>query len=165
MTQDMFTSRPLADAQNAVPSEPEQADASTPHAVRPQPIVDMNLDEVPETDYAPFTFQLKGVVYTLGIDDDSILFEVAESSMDDIGPNELFEFFFERTFRSAVDEYGKEVPDGMGHLLRVIDPRPRDGSRPVPRRHLLRIMNSAVEGWMGELTDVSMRPQRRGRRR
>jgi hypothetical protein len=166
VTNDLFTSRPLADAQKQYAQTSAATGQDEPQrTVRPQPIVDINLDEVPETDYAPFTFQLKGNVYTLGIDDDQVLFEIAEMSMDEVGPNELFAVFFERTFRKGVDENGNELNDGLGVLLQVIQPRPRDGSRPIPRQSLLRILNTAVDGWMEELTDVSMRPNRRARRR
>lgn len=167
MTDDLFTSRPLADAQKeyakatAVPSGP-----APKQAVRPQPIVDLNLDDVPESEYGEFVFQLKGNVYTLGIDDDSVLFEIAEMSMDEVAPTELFEVFFERTFRRARNEHGEDIEDGLGELLKAIAARPRDGSRPIPRKNLLRTMNTAVDDWMGELTDTSMRPRRRsGRRR
>ena len=161
----MFTSRPLADAQQQyAQTSPVSDQGESPRTARPQPIVDINLDEVPETDYAPFTFQLKGNVYTLGIDDDQVLFEIAELGMDEVSPNELFELFFERTYRNAVDENGDALSDGLGVLLKTIDPRPRDGSRPIPRQSLMRIMNIAVDGWMEELTDISMRPNRRSRR-
>lgn len=134
--------------------------------MRPQPIVDINLDDIPESSYDEFRFLLKGNIYTLGIEDDSILFEIAEMSMDEVSPTELFEYFFERTFRKATDEDGNEIPDGLETLIAAVAARPRDGSRPVPRKSLLRIMNTAVEDWMGELTDTSMRPKRRsGRRR
>lgn len=125
----------------------------------------MNLDDIPESSYADFTFQLKGVVYTLGIDDDAVLFDIAELSMDEVSPTELYEYFFERTFRKATGEDGSEIEDGLGELLRVIAARPRDGSRPIPRKNLLRIMNTAVGDWMSELTDTNMRPNRRSRRR
>lgn len=172
MTDDLFTSRPLADAQkqyaqtSPAGSHGQQQEHQGPRTVRPQPIVDVNLDDVPESSYDEFVFQLRGNVYTLGIEDDSILFEIAEMSMDEVAPSELFDYFFERTFRRAVDDDGNEIKDGLGVLLRAIDPRPKDGSRPVPRKSLLRIMNTATDDWMGELTDTSMRPKRRsGRRR
>lgn len=165
MTDDLFTSRPAAEAgkkhAKTSPVEPPQQ-----RSVRPQPIVDMNLDDIPESSYDDFTFQLRGNVYTLGIEDDGILFEIAELSMDEVSPTELYEYFFERTFRRAVDDDGNEIADGLGQLLRTIAARPRDGSRPIPRKSLLRIMNTAVDDWMGELTDTNMRPKRRsGRRR
>lgn len=179
MTDDLFTSRPLADVQSipgeVVPEKPKTSRAkdrtksgptASERVVRPQPIVDLNLDDVPETDYSDFRFLLKGNVYTLGIDDDSVLFEISEMTMDEVTPTELFEYFFERTFRDAVDEEGNEIPDGLEVLLAAVAQRPKDRSKPVPRKSLLRIMNSAVDEWMGELTDVSMRPKRRsGRRR
>lgn len=171
MTDDLFTSRPLAEVQGDVvarkaPAKDRTKSGPTERVVRPQPIVDLNLDDVPETDYADFRFLLKGTVYTLGIDDDAVLFEISEMTMDEVTPTELFEFFFERTFRDAVDEEGNEVPDGLEVLLATIAQRPRDGSKPIPRKSLLRIMNAAVDEWMGELTDVTMRPKRRsGRRR
>lgn len=171
MTDDLFTSRPLAEIQGQVVPETPQANdrtktAPTTHAVRPQPIVDFDLDEVPETEYAEYRFKMKGNVYTLGIDDDAILFDISEMTMEEVAPTELFEFFFERTFRAAFDAEGHEIQDGLEVLLAAIAQRPRDGSRPVERKSLLRIMNSAVDEWMGELTDVSMRPKRRsGRRR
>lgn len=151
--------------QDAAQAQHEQPNRQY-RAARPQPIVDINLDDIPESTYADFVFQLKGNVYTLGIEDDGILFEIAEMSMDEVGPTELFEYFFERTFRKAVDEDGVEIPDGLSVLLAAIAKQPRDGSRPVPRKSLLRIMNTAVDDWMSELTDTSMRPKRRsGRRR
>lgn len=166
MTNDLFTSRPLGEAQKQyAQTSPAAEQNEPPRTVRPQPIVDMNLDEIPETDYAPFTFQLRGNVYTLGIDDDQVLFEIAELGTDEVSPNELFEVFFERTYRSGVDDQGRALEDGLDVLLKAIDPRPQDGSRPVPRQSLLRILNTAVDGWMAELTDVSMRPNRRSRRR
>lgn len=174
MTDNLFTSRPLGEAQaepsaQHAPTGPAAHGAEQPRqqrSVRPQPIVDINVDDIPESTYDDFVFQLKGNLYTLSIEDDSILFEIAEMSMDEVGPTELFEYFFERTFAKAVDEDGNEIEDGLGVLLKAIAKRPRDGSRPIPRKSLLRIMNTAVEDWMGELTDTSMRPKRRsGRRR
>lgn len=170
MTDDLFISRPLADAQKQYaqtsPVAQPQAGPQPQRAIRPQPVLDINLDDVPETSYAEFVFQLKGNIYTLGIEDDTVLFDIAEMSMDEVSPTDLFEHFFERTFRRAVDENGDEIEDGLGVLLRATAARPRDNSRPVPRQQLLRIMNTAVEDWMGELTDTNMRPKRRsGRRR
>lgn len=167
MTDDLFTSRPLADAQKQYAQATTVPASSQQRVVRPQPVVDINLDEVPEVEYQEFTFQLQGNVYTLGIEDDGVLFEIADLSADDLNPSEILEVFFERTFRRARNEHGEELEDGLEHLLKVTAQRPRDGSRPIPRKNLLRIMNTAVEDWMGELTDTSVRPARRrsGRRR
>lgn len=166
MTDDLFTSRPLADAQKQYATATPVADSVPTRPIKPMPIVDINLDDVPESSYQDFVFQLRGNIYTLGIDDDSILFDIAEMSMDEVAPSELFEVFFERTFRKALDEEGNEIEDGLGALLKAIAPRPRDGSQPIPRKSLLRIMNTAVDEWMAELTDTNMRPKRRsGRRR
>lgn len=164
MTNDLFTSRPLAEAQ--AEAAQRAAQPGTPQRpLRPLPIVDMNLDDLPETTYADFVFQLGGITYYLGIEDDRVLFDISEANMAEGSPTQLFDFFFEETYRKALDEDGNELADGLDRLMEAIALEPADGRKPVPRRNLLKVMTTAVEGWMAELTDTNVRPNRRARRR
>lgn len=162
MTNDLFTSRPLAEAQA---DEARRTAAGAPaRTIKPLPIVDMNLDDLPETTYDDFVFQLKGITYYLGIDDDRVLFDISEANMTDTSPSELFDFFFESTYRKALDEEGEEIADGLERLLDATALEPAGGAKPVPRRSVLKVMTAAIEGWMAELTDTNVRPNRRARR-
>lgn len=163
MTNDLFTSRPLGEAQAEAAQQAAQP-GGAPRTVRPLPIVDMNLDDLPETTYADFVFQLRGITYYLGIDDDRVLFDISDANLTDTSPSQLFDYFFEETYRKALDEDGNELPDGLERLMEAIALEPAGDEAPVPRRSLLKVMRTAVEGWMGELTDTNVRPNRRSRR-
>lgn len=169
----MFTSRPLADYQvesiasaptadteaaASVPAEPVQR----PHEV---PVVDIHFDDLPDEPYEEFHFPLKttpGVVYTLGVEDDAVLFQVMDVAQDG-SPNDIIDYFFKATFRRAVDEHGAEIENGLRHFQNAIS-RGRPGQR-ESRRYLMSVVMAAIERWTEELTDTSMRPMNRSQRR
>lgn len=166
----MFASRPLADYQaEADRNEGEtRAVAASPEPVqRPRevPVVDIHFDDLPDQEYAEFSFPLKtvpGVVFTLGIDDDAVLFQLADVANEGT-LNDIISFVFKSTFRRAVDEYGNEVEHGLRLLMNAMT-KGKPGER-ESRRYLMSVVNTAVEQWSEELTDTSMRPANRAQRR
>jgi hypothetical protein len=171
----MFTSRPLAEMQaeqaalssarsNGSVPEPETA-AQVPRRAAPLPVVDISFDDIPEQQYEDFAFPLRttpGFVYVLGIDDDSVLFEIMEAARED-SPNEIIKFCLSATFRRAVDSEGNEVENGLRQLMEATDPHRRGEKE--SRKYLMEVVMSAIDRWCEELTDTSMRPQNRAQRR
>lgn len=176
----MFASRPLAElqAENAAAEQAERdrrAQPATPGpaAVAPEaprraapvPVLDISFEDLPDQEYEEFNFPLKstpGIIYTLGIDDDSVLFEIMEVSREE-GLNETITFCLESTFRRAVYEDGTPVENGRKVFLDAIDPYRRGEKE--SRKYLMEVVLSAVDRWSEELTDTSMRPQNRAQRR
>ena len=176
----MFASRPLAElqAENAAAAQAERerqaASAApapatvAPEAVRrtaPVPVLDISFEDLPDQAYEEFNFPLKttpGIIYTLGIDDDSVLFEIQEVAMEE-SQNAIMMFAFESTFRRAVYEDGTEVENGRKVFFDAIDPHRR--GQKESRKYLLEVVLSAIDRWAEELTDTSMRPQNRAQRR
>jgi hypothetical protein len=174
----MFASRPLAElqAENAAAeqaekerrAQPAAAIDPTPAPVRraaPVPVLDISFEDLPDQDYEEFNFPLKntpGIVYTLGIEDDSVLFEIMEASRED-SPNEIIKFCLSATFRRAVYEDGTPVDNGLKVLLEATDPHRRGEKE--SRKYLMEVVLSAIDRWTEELTDTSMRPQNRSQRR
>lgn len=168
----MFASRPLADYQaqtakaaivdakvvNSGPSEPE-------YRTRDIPVVDIHFEDLPDEPYEEFNFPLKttpGVIYTLGVEDDAVLFQVMDVAQDG-SPNDIIDYFFKATFRRAIDEDGHEIDNGMRYLQNAIS-KGRPGQR-ESRRYLMSVVMAAIEKWTEELTDTSMRPANRAQRR
>lgn len=162
---------PLADAQAQGAASTSRANreapADPPPRIHAVPAIDMDFEDVPEQSYEDFAFRLHrtpDVVYVLGIDDDSTLFDVLDYTKEG-SPNDIIEYFFEETFRRAVyADDGTEVDQGLKVLFDAIDPRPKEG-KPVSRKYLMSVVLTAVDHWSEELTDTSMRPNRRHRRR
>lgn len=173
----MFASRPLgeyqaqtakADAEAAAhrgAAAVAAAPAEPVYRAREIPVVDIHFDDLPDEEYAEFNFPLKttpGVVYTLGIEDDSVLFEIADIAQDG-SPNDIINYFFKATFRRATDEHGNEIENGMRYLQNAIS-RGKPGDR-ESRRYLMSVVTTAIDNWSEELTDTSMRPANRAQRR
>lgn len=169
-----FASRPLAELQAeqraaaSAPTHPEDDRTITGEQVRPSvtlPALDIHFEDLPDESYEEFHFPLKttpGIVYTLGIDDDSVLFEIMDVTRDGT-PTEIIEFFFDATFRRAVYEDGTEVPNGLKFFQKAIN-----GGKPgerESRRYLMSVALAAIDRWSEELTDTSMRPMNRAQRR
>jgi len=169
----MFTSRPLADYQvESIASAPTaDTEAVAPVPAEPAqrlhevPVVDIHFDDLPDEPYEEFHFPLKttpGVVYTLGVEDDAVLFQVMDVAQDG-SPNDIIDYFFKATFRRAIDEHGTEIENGLRHFQNAIS-RGRPGQR-ESRRYLMSVVMAAIERWTEELTDTSMRPMNRSQRR
>lgn len=163
---------PLGEAQaRASASPPSRVSRETPEESQAPhsaaPVIDMDFEDVPEQSYEEFAFRLPrtpDVVYVLGIEDDTVLFDIMAYTKEG-SPNEIIEYFFEETFRRAVyADDGAEVDNGFRMLFEAIDPRPKEG-KPVSRKYLMSVVLTAVDHWSEELTDTSMRPNRRHRRR
>lgn len=176
----MFASRPLAELQ-AEQAAAEQAErerraapaavvpatvaAEAPRRTVPVPVLDISFEDLPDQDYEEFNFPLKttpGVIYTLGIEDDGVLFEIMEVLRED-SLNEAITFALGATFRRAVHEDGTEVENGRKMFLDAIDPHRRGEKE--SRKYLMEVVGSAIDRWTEELTDTSMRPQNRAQRR
>lgn len=169
----MFASRPLADYQaEHTPTAPtiessvvSSAPAEPSYRAREVPVVDIHFEDLPDEPYEEFNFPLKttpGVVYTLGVDDDAVLFQVMDVAQDG-SLNEIIDYFFKATFRRAVDEHGNEIENGMRYFQNAIS-KGRPGER-ESRRYLMSVAMAAIEKWTEELTDTSMRPMNRSQRR
>lgn len=171
----MYTSVPLAEAQprsgvdegprrvEATQSDPTPAAAAVAHQV---PVVDMDFEDIPEQSYEDFAFRLPTtpeMVYVLGIDDDTVLFEILDFTKEG-SASEIIDFFFESTFRRVLyADTGLEVDNGYKLLCQTIDDRPKNG-KPVSRKYLMGVVTTAIDRWSEELTDTSMRPNRASRR-
>lgn len=168
----MFTSRPLAEMQ----AEQAASAATAPNPTRrpyegarvatPVPVLDMHFEDLPNEEYAEFNFDLKttpGVIYTLGIEDDAILFEVMDVAQEG-SPNEIIDFFFRSTFRRAVHEDGTPIEHGLRYFLNATSQEKAPGER-ESRRYLMSVVTTAIDRWTEELTDTSMRPMNRAQRR
>jgi hypothetical protein len=174
----MFASRPLAEMQAEQAAEKQRSytdapaiAAETAQAVRPAPMptLDIHFEDLPDQDYAEFNFPLKttpGVVYTLGIDDDAVLYEVMDVAAEGT-PTDILDFFFAATLRRAVYADGSPVEKPLKYFLKATDPKRADQRE--SRRYLMSVVTTAIDQWTEELTDTSMRPvnraQRRSRRR
>jgi hypothetical protein len=171
----MFASRPLAElqAENAAAEQAERERQAQPATIAPEPprrtapvpVLDISFEDLPDQDYEEFNFPLKnspGVIYTLGIDDDGVLFEIMEVLRED-SLNEAISFALSATFRRAVYEDGTEVENGRKMFLDAIDPHRRGEKE--SRKYLMEVVGSAIDRWTEELTDTSMRPQNRAQRR
>lgn len=171
----MFASRPLAElqAENAAAEQAERERPEPPATIAPEPprrtapvpVLDISFEDLPDQEYEEFNFPLKttpGVIYTLGIDDDSVLFEIMEVSREE-SPNEIIMFALSATFRRAVHEDGTEVENGRKMLMDAADPHRRGEKE--SRKYLMEVVLSAIDRWTEELTDTSMRPQNRAQRR
>lgn len=172
----MFASRPLAElqAENAAAEQAERERQMQPATIAPEPprrsaplpVLDIDFEDLPDQEYEEFNFPLKttpDVIYTLGIDDDSILFEIMEVSRED-SLNETILFCLESTFRRAVyKEDGSEVENGLKMLMDAVDPHRRGEKE--SRKYLMGVVMGAIDRWAEELTDTSMRPQNRAQRR
>lgn len=173
----MFTSRPLADAQAEQGDTPKTPSASTAGAAQPDaahdtpvravrlPVVDISFEDIPEQAYEDFNFPLKtkpDMIFCLGIEDDSVLFEIMEVTREE-SPNDIITFALTETFKRAVYLDGTEVPNGLKELRDGIDPHRR--GQKESRKYLMEVVLSAVDRWSEELTDTSMRPQNRAQRR
>jgi hypothetical protein len=176
----MFASRPLAElqAENAAAEQAERerraapaaavpatVAAEAPRRMAPVPVLDISFEDLPDQEYEEFNFPLKttpGVIYTLGLDDDSVLFEIQEVAMEE-SQNQIILFALNATFRRAVYEDGTEVENGRKMLMDAIDPHRRGAKE--SRKYLMEVVLSAIDRWTEELTDTSMRPQNRAQRR
>lgn len=169
----MFASRPLADYQAETAQAARSLDtpavtaapAEPVHRTRDVPVVDIHFEDLPDEPYEEFNFPLKttpGVVYTLGVEDDAVLFQVMDVAQDG-SPNDIIDYFFKATFRRAVDEHGQEIENGMRYFQNAIS-KGRPGQR-ESRRYLMSVVMAAIERWTEELTDTSMRPMNRAQRR
>lgn len=168
----MFASRPLAELQAEQAANAERtfegARAVTTEAPRraaPVPVLDINFEDLPDEAYEEFAFPLQttpGTIYVLGIEDDSILFEIQEVARDEAA-NDIIKFALHSTFRRAIDAEGNEIEDGLKILMDAIDPN-RKGPK-ERRKYLMEVVLAAVDKWSEELTDVSMRPMNRAQRR
>lgn len=169
----MFASRPLADYQAETAKAAATVDSSVvasgpaepTYRTRDVPVVDIHFEDLPDEPYEEFNFPLKstpGVVYTLGVEDDAVLFQVMDVAQDG-SPNDIIDYFFKATFRRAIDENGHEIENGMRFLQNAIS-KGRPGER-ESRRYLMSVVMAAIEKWTEELTDTSMRPANRAQRR
>lgn len=159
-----------AEQSAAAQSLPDPGAAPVPAAAparpsAPVPVLDIDFADLPEESYEEFAFPLQttpGNIYVLGIDDDSILFELMEVARDD-SPNEIIKFALHSTFRRALDSSGNEIENGRKVLMEAIDPH-RNGPK-ERRKYLMDVVLAAVDKWSEELTDASMRPMNRAQRR
>lgn len=169
-----FTSQPLASYQAGNDTTASVFDPPTPRGAsdggaalqaRPAPVLDIHFDDLPNEDYGEFNFPLRttpGVIFTLGVDDDAVLFQIMDVAQDG-SPNDIIDYFFKATFRRAVDEHGVEIPNGLRFFQNAIN-----GGKPgerESRRYLMSVVTTAIDHWTEELTDTSARPMNRAQRR
>jgi hypothetical protein len=135
-------------------------------AAAPPVVVVLDLDDLPEPEYPQVSFRLQGITYVLHIQDAHVLVELAEFGREeDLEIDEVFDFFFDTTFHSAFDANGVPVVDGLNHLKKVLRQTNEQGQHVVSLTKTSRILMSAVETWSSQLSDTSMRPERRRKKR
>jgi len=167
-------SRPLAELQAEQPEHTPKPGGYTAEpmiaaeAVKPSvplPALDIHFEDLPDQEYEEFNFPLKttpGVVYTLGIDDDAVLFAIMDVAAEGT-TNDIIAYFFDATLRRAVHEDGTPVDKPLKYFQKAIDPKRREERE--SRRYLMSVITTAVDQWTEELTDTSMRPMNRAQRR
>jgi hypothetical protein len=166
--QQIFASRPLAEYQAEAARETTSlngVNAAPITQAQPMPVLDIHFDDLPDEEYAEFNFPLRttpGVIYTLGVEDDAVLFQIMDVAQDG-SPNDIISYFFKSTFRRAVDENGAEIDNGLRYFQNAISTG-KPGQR-ESRRYLMSVVTTAIEHWTEELTDTSMRPMNRAQRR
>lgn len=128
-----------------------------------QPIVDLDLDEIPETTFTDYSFRINGISYTLHLEDDHLLNELTEFSQD-YSLDDLHRHFIRNTYMSAVGPNGQPISDGLERLEHDLFGKNGEGKHFMSLAKRNNFIEGVVLHWVDQLNDMSMRSNRKRRK-